>query len=136
MAWRKSPPALIAAFDAALPKDTHVERRKMFGYPAAFAHGHLFTGLHQESLMVRLGEAQREALMKSGGRPFEPMPGRPMREYVVVPKAIVADRRALTTWLKRGLAYVDSLPPKTAATSNGAQRSKTKDRKSPSRVAK
>ncbi|MBP6011457.1 MAG: TfoX/Sxy family protein [Alphaproteobacteria bacterium] len=112
MAWRKSPPALIAAFDAALPDDASVERRKMFGYPAAFAHGHLFTGLHQESLMVRLGEAQRAALVKSGGRPFEPMPGRTMREYVVVPDDIVANRRALATWLKRGLAHVASLPPK------------------------
>ena len=63
MAWRKSPPALIAAFDAALPDDPHVERRKMFGYPAAFAHGHLSTGLHQETLMVRLGEAQRAKLL-------------------------------------------------------------------------
>lgn len=114
MAWRKSPPALIAAFDAALPEDAHVERRKMFGYPAAFAHGHLFTGLHQENLMVRLGEAQRAALLKSGGRPFEPMPGRAMREYVVVPETIVADKRALATWLRRGLAYVGTLPPKTA----------------------
>lgn len=115
MAWRKSPPALIAAFDAALPDDAHVERRKMFGYPAAFAHGHLFTGLHQETLMVRLGEAERAALGKLGGAPFEPMPGRAMREYVVVPTAIVADRRALAAWLKRGLAYVGSLPAKRPA---------------------
>lgn len=114
MAWRKSPPALIAAFDGALPDDPHVERRKMFGYPAAFAHGHLFTGLHQENLMVRLGEAQRAALVKNGGRPFEPMPGRAMREYVVVPDTIVEDKRALAMWLKRGLAYVGTLPPKTA----------------------
>lgn len=112
MAWRKSPPALIAAFDAALPDDPHVERRKMFGYPAAFAHGHLFTGLHQENLMVRLGEAQRAALVKNGGRPFEPMPGRAMREYVVVPDTIVEDKRALAMWLKRGLAYVGTLPAK------------------------
>lgn len=123
MAWRKSPPGLIAAFDAALPDDARVERRKMFGYPAAFAHGHLFTGLHQESLMVRLGEAQRTALMKVGGSPFEPMPGRTMREYVVVPAAIVADKRALTTWLKRGLVYVGSLPPKAKAKRSKAARS-------------
>jgi TfoX/Sxy family transcriptional regulator of competence genes len=126
MAWRKSPPALIAAFDAALPDDAHVERRKMFGYPAAFAHGHLFTGLHQESLMVRLGEAQRAALMKHGGRPFEPMPGRTMREYVVVPAVIVADSRALATWLKRGLAYVGTLPAKTAKRSKAPRSTRSR----------
>jgi TfoX/Sxy family transcriptional regulator of competence genes len=115
MAWRKSPASLIAAFDAALPDDPRVERRQMFGYPAAFANGHLFCGLHQDSLMVRLGDGQRAALAKLGGTPFEPMPGRRMREYVVVPEAIVADGRALSGWLKKGLAHAASLPPKSAA---------------------
>ena len=113
MAWRKSPPGLIAAFDAALPDDPRVERRKMFGYPAAFANGNLFTGLHQESLMVRLPEKQRGDVAKLGGGPFEPMPGRPMREYVVLPGAVIADKRALSAWLNKSLAHTASLPPKT-----------------------
>jgi len=33
MRWRKSPPELIAVFDAALPDDRRVQRRSMFGYP-------------------------------------------------------------------------------------------------------
>ena len=53
MAWRKSSPELIAAFDAALPDDRRVQRRKMFGYPCAFTGGNMFTGLHQENLIVR-----------------------------------------------------------------------------------
>ena len=39
MAWRKSPQHMIDLFDEAVPKDSRIERRKMFGYPAAFLNG-------------------------------------------------------------------------------------------------
>ena len=42
MAWRPAPPSLIALFDAVLPADSSIERRRMFGYPAAFVGGRLF----------------------------------------------------------------------------------------------
>ena len=43
--------------------------------------------------MVRLSEADRaKALAEAGAKPFAPG-GRPMREYVVLPPAIVADKR-------------------------------------------
>lgn len=112
MAWKKSSPALVAIFEAALPDDPRVERRQMFGYPAAFANGNLFTGLHQENLMVRLDDQGRAALQKKGGSPFEPMPGRSMREYVVVPANIVATPRSLKAWMRKSLQYAGSLPAK------------------------
>ena len=87
----------------------------MFGYPAAFVNGNMATGLHQADWMVRLGEPERAALVAKGGHPFEPMPGRPMREYVVLPKAVLGERRALAQWVKRGVDYTASLPPKQQA---------------------
>jgi TfoX/Sxy family transcriptional regulator of competence genes len=120
--WRKSSPELIERFDAALPDDPRVERRQMFGYPAAFANGQLFTGLHQEDLMVRLGDVERAKLLAlPGAKPFEPMPGRTMREYAVVPPALHANRRALRAWMAKALGYVFSLPPRT-----GPGRAKTR----------
>jgi TfoX/Sxy family transcriptional regulator of competence genes len=111
--WRKAPDALIALFDAALPDDPRVERRKMFGYPCAFFSGNLFTGLHQENVIVRLAERDRiAAIEKQGARLFEPMAGRPMREYIVLPQAALADREELAAWLQRGFCYAKSLPPK------------------------
>ena len=111
--WRKSPDDLIALFYAALPEDPRVERRKMFGYPCAFVGGNLFAGLHQEDVIVRLAEKDRLAVIdKQGARLFEPMAGRPMREYVVLPQAALADREELAAWLQRGLSYAASLPPK------------------------
>lgn len=113
MAWRRSPEALIQLFAEVLPDDARIERRKMFGYPCAFIGGNLFAGLHQESLVLRLSEADRtRAKAQHGARAFEPMPGRPMREYVVLPDATLTDRRKLSAWLRRALDYAGSLPAK------------------------
>ena len=113
MAWRKSPPELIAAFDAALPADRRVQRRTMFGYPCAFTGGNMFTGLHQENLIVRLPEGERARLLREpGAAVFEPMPGRQMKEYVTVPPELVEDREALRGWMTTALDYAASLPAK------------------------
>lgn len=110
MALRKSPSPLIAAFDAALPEDDLVERRKMFGFPAAFVNGNLFCGLYQEDVIVRLPPDLKVVLGQQGGLPWSPTPGRVMREYMVLPREI---RRAeLERWLSQSFAFASSLPPK------------------------
>jgi hypothetical protein len=111
MKWTKSPEWLIQAFEHGLPMAPGVERRPMFGYPCAFVHGHMFCGLHQGDLIVRLPEARRDALIAGGARIFEPTPGRPMNEYVVAPVEIVGDREALRAWLSEALEYATSLGP-------------------------
>jgi hypothetical protein len=113
--WRKSPPELIAAFDAAFPTG-EAERRQMFGYPAGFVNGNMFTGLFQDEWMVRLGEADRAALLeRDGAHVFEPMPGRPMREYVILPPGVIKDRKALAGFLAKALTYARDLPGKSKA---------------------
>ena len=115
MSWRKSSPALIARFEALVPSDARVERRQMFGYPAAFLAGHLFMSLFEERLLLRLGERDRTALLAlPGARTFEPMPGRAMREYVMVPGALVADDEALEEWIACAVSFAGALPPKKA----------------------
>jgi hypothetical protein len=84
----------------------------MFGYPAAFTNTQMFASLFQEHLIVRLSETDREVLIRTGGQPFEPMPGRPMREYVVVPDGVRTSPSALQGWMAKAHAYAASLPPK------------------------
>jgi outer membrane biosynthesis protein TonB len=114
MAWRKSPQALVALFDAAVvPADARIERRSMFGYPAAFLNGHLLAGLHQEDLVLKLAEADRaQMLALEQGVRWTPMPGRPMREFLALSAAVIADRARLDDWVARAVAYVGGLPPK------------------------
>lgn len=113
MQWKKSPPELIAAFDKAAPKDSRAVKKPMFGYPALFVNGNMFAGTYQDKVVVRLAEDDRARLLKEkGARPFEPMPGRAMKEYVVVPAALVAKPASLRAWIERGLQYALTLPPK------------------------
>jgi hypothetical protein len=104
---------LVRLFHESLPDDPRVEHRKMFGYPAAFTGGHLFAGLHQEDLILRLPPYDRsEATAAVGARPFEPMPGRTMREYVALAGAERFKPTQLGAWLQRSFAYAQNLPPK------------------------
>jgi TfoX/Sxy family transcriptional regulator of competence genes len=102
----------VQAFDHCLPIVAGVQRKAMFGYPCAFVNGHLFCGLHQDSIIVRLPEVRRDALVAEGASVFEPMPGRAMKEYVVAPAEIVADRERLRALLGEALAHASSLAPK------------------------
>jgi TfoX/Sxy family transcriptional regulator of competence genes len=114
MKWQKAPEELVGLFDRVLPAGERIERRKMFGYPAAFANGQLFASLFQDDFIVRLPPEERLKLQNEhGARPFEPMPGRAMREYVVVPRALLADRPALDRLLACAVAFVTAMPPKT-----------------------
>jgi hypothetical protein len=110
--WTKAPPELAERFTASVSRMPGAEVRKMFGYPAGFANGHLFTGIFAESWFVRLPDDQRAELAAAGGTVFSPMPGRPMREYLVLPDALAANAEAAEPWVQRALAFVSELPPK------------------------
>ncbi len=112
-AFTKSPQALVDQFAAVMDRFPQTERRKMFGYPAAFVNGQMVTSLFADRWSIRLPEdARAELLAVEGAFPFEPMPGRPMKEYVTFPPAMVTQRDALAPWIERAIAYVASLPPK------------------------
>jgi len=42
------------------------------------------------------------------------MPGRPMKEYVVVPDAVVTNPAKLRAWVDQAYAYAKKLPAKKA----------------------
>lgn len=112
MKWRPSPEKLVQSFKESTMALSDVEHRQMFGYPCTFVNGNMFTGLHQESMIVRLPEKKREELIALGGKQFSPWPGRVMREYVSLPASILNDRKALHSWLAESLSYARSLPAK------------------------
>jgi TfoX/Sxy family transcriptional regulator of competence genes len=127
MPWEKPSADLARKLDdavatAAEASGITVELKPMFGCPAYFTNGNLFAGVHQSSLMVRLPGEARAEVVGLGGGPFEPMPGRPMREYVVLPAGTLGDAAATADWIRRGAEYAASLPPK------AKKRPPTKDR--------
>jgi len=125
MPWRKSTPELIQTFEGVMPGPPAVARQ-MFGYPAGFVNGNMFMGIFQESMIVRLAEPSREQLLKlDGAKIFEPMPGRSMKEYVVVPPAIIKDKEKLRFWTAKALEYGLSLKPKPAKSAAAMKKKKS-----------
>jgi TfoX/Sxy family transcriptional regulator of competence genes len=112
--FTKSPPELVERFTALTSALPDTERRQMFGYPSLFVGGNLVTGLHKGWWFVRLGETDRAELLQLGAGPFEPMPGRAMGGYLVLPSDVFADDAAVLRWVDRAINYGRSLPPKTA----------------------
>jgi TfoX/Sxy family transcriptional regulator of competence genes len=113
--WEKPNERLVKLLDeivAGLEFDAPVDYRPMFGCPAYFTGGNLFAGVWQETMMLRLSEDERAEVTAAGGRPFEPMPGRAMKEYVALPPDMMADRDVASLWVRKAAAYAASLPPK------------------------
>ena len=88
------------------------EGKSMFGGRSYFSGGNMFVGVHGDNLVMRLPDDERAEFLGGTQRLayFEPAPGRAMREYVTVPADLLADDEALDGWLRRSLAYAESLP--------------------------
>jgi TfoX/Sxy family transcriptional regulator of competence genes len=99
-------------FASIVPDHPAVAIRPMFGQLSAFVNGNMFMGIFGEDVLVRLPDEDRESVIAAGGRVFEPMAGRPMREYVVLPEQWRGDRRRIDEWVARALDHADELPPK------------------------
>lgn len=103
----------VAKFEALVPSAPGVSVRKVFGQPAAFVNGNMFFGVFGDQVFVRLSEAHlKEALVRLHATPFEPMEGRPMRGYAVLPKAVLASTTKASVWVTRAREHALSLPPK------------------------
>jgi TfoX/Sxy family transcriptional regulator of competence genes len=110
--WTKAKPETVDRFHEAAAGIEGLEIRKMFGYPAGFIGGNMAVGVFAQTLLVRLPEEERRERLESGWQQFEPMPGRPMREYLALPEAVAADATEARRWMERAAAYVRTLPPK------------------------
>jgi TfoX/Sxy family transcriptional regulator of competence genes len=99
-------------FASVVPDHPTVTTRPMFGQLSAFVNGNMFMGIFGDDVFVRLPEDDRAALLREGGGPFEPMAGRPMKEYVVLPGAWRDEPDRIREWAARSLDHVEELPPK------------------------
>ena len=65
------------------------ERAKMFGMPSLKARGKAIGGFYNGDMVFKLTDAtsRAAALALDGAHLFEPMAGRPMKEWVQVPAA-------------------------------------------------
>ena len=113
-AFTKPTPKTVAAFGRAVQALAGIEHRTLFGYPSVFLNGNMLASIFQDRIMVRLSEADRAtAIADAGAKPFEPSPGRGMKEYVELPASVADNAASLGSWIERGRTYVATLPKKT-----------------------
>jgi TfoX/Sxy family transcriptional regulator of competence genes len=87
--------------------------QRMFGGLAFMIGGNMAVGVSgQGGLMVRVERGDTEGLLaKPHARAFE-MRGREMQGWVRVDAEGVRTKRQLEPWVRRGVSYARSLPPK------------------------
>ena len=104
-----------AFFESVVPDDPRIQVRPMFGNVAGFVNGNMFIGLFGSDLFVRLSNGDRaELLQEEGASMFEPMKGRPMKEYVMIPKEWRQRPDRVKGWVSRSLNWVGEMPEKKA----------------------
>jgi len=79
-------------------------------------NGNMFAGVFGDGVFARVPAELRAALeQEHNAKPFEPMAGRPMKDYLGLPDAVIADETALAEALRAAFLHTAALPPKTKA---------------------
>jgi TfoX/Sxy family transcriptional regulator of competence genes len=113
MKWIKAPDELKALLEKAM-EGIECEKRPMFGYPAYFINRNMFIGLFQDQVFVRLSDSQLSSLKPKFASivNLEPMPGRPMKDYFVLPKEIYTSNRTFREIIRTAAEHARQLAPK------------------------
>ena len=61
--------------------------------------------LHENRVVLRLSPEHAAQLSANGGRSWEQMKGRPRKDRIVVPVAIVESARSLRIWVQRAAQH-------------------------------
>ena len=87
--------------------------KKMFGGFAFLINGNMAVAASSKGgLMLRVDPAETDALLREPkARPFE-MRGREMNGWLRIDMDAESDDEELASWIRRGVAYARSLPPK------------------------
>lgn len=85
-----------------------VRARRMFNGMGVYTGEKMFAFLYEAEIGLKLCPDDLETVMAMpGAGPLRPDPdGEPMREYVLLPRAITDDMTAFCEWVQRSAAYV------------------------------
>ncbi|MCX9083619.1 MAG: TfoX/Sxy family protein [Candidatus Methanoperedens sp.] len=113
MAWKKPSEELGKFLDKKI-SSLDVQKKKMFGCPVYFANDNMLAGVFENDIFLRFSEQDREKIISENDEvmPFEPMKGRVMKEYLVLPDSLYNDPEKFQELLGSSYEYVLSLPPK------------------------
>ncbi len=113
MGWKKPSQELIKLLVSRM-EPFSAQKKAMFGSTVYFANGNMFIGVHEDHIFLRLPEAGRKELLSrfNDAAQFEPMKGRPMREYMIIPPVLYENKEAFDRWIEQSMDYTTILPKK------------------------
>ncbi len=95
-----------------LARQDGVSEKKMFGGISFLLRGNMCCGVVGDDLVVRVGpDGYEDALAQPHARPMD-FTGRPLKGLVYVGPGGSSGDDALRAWVKRGVDFAASLPPK------------------------
>jgi TfoX/Sxy family transcriptional regulator of competence genes len=102
MAWKKVSAELRELLEESM-LSFDCQKRFMFGSPTYFVNNNMFAGIHQDTIIIRLSEKDREEVLSTydEAMPFEPMEGRIMKEYIALPESVYKNADIFRGWLDR-----------------------------------
>jgi hypothetical protein len=120
---KKPGPDIITWYEGLLPLDPRVVKGQMFGHPCAFVNGNMFFGTFGNSVIVRVGAEKAAEIAGERLGIFEPMGGRPWKEYVQADPDSLPDAE-LAVLVRVALDATAVLPPKEKAPKEKAPKGK------------
>lgn len=107
-----APADKVALYEALIATNPAVER-KGATLPYTSLNGNMFSFLDKDGRMgLRLAADEREAFLKRYKTTLSEQYGAVMKEYVVVPDALLANTSDLCPYFAAGYAYAGTLKPK------------------------
>ena len=86
--------------------------KKMFGGVGLLLNGNLACGVNKDNLIVRVDPEKHTALLrKPHAKPFD-LTGKPMKGWLLVEADGVKTDKQLSAWVKEGVEFALTLPPK------------------------
>ncbi|MCA1833431.1 MAG: TfoX/Sxy family protein [Actinomycetota bacterium] len=90
---------------------------KMFGGLCFTLNGNMCCGIMKDELMVRVAPDEFEKLLEaSGTHTMDMMKGRTPVGFIMIEPLALRTAKQLDSWVKRGVTFGASLPPKKAKT--------------------
>lgn len=89
-----------------------LDAKKMFGGIGYMVNGHMAIGVHNDNMIIRVGtENYDELLCKPFAKEFD-ITGRSMTGWIMVDVNHLESDDDLEFWIKKGIDFASSLPPK------------------------
>ncbi len=127
MAWTKPNEELSRFLEESI-SSFDVKKKKMFGCPVYFASDNMVAGVFGNDIFIRLSGEDKKKIISENDEimPFEPVKGRIMKEYVILPDSIYNDPEKFPELLRISYDHASSLPGKQKKKKNPGTSSRAK----------